>query len=73
MGVRLRDTEYRLLVTEYRSLIRRGGLPALKATMQLVGVDCGPVRLPLRALSASAVDELRRQLEEIGFFDWGRG
>ncbi len=53
--------------------IRRGGLPALKATMQLVGVDCGPVRLPLRALSASAVEELRRQLEEIGFFDWARG
>jgi N-acetylneuraminate lyase len=53
--------------------IRRGGLPALKATMQLIGVDCGPVRLPLRTLSPSAVDELRSQLEEIGFFDWGRG
>ena len=52
--------------------IRRGGLPALKATMQLIGVDCGPVRLPLRALSASAVEDLRRELEEVGFFDWGR-
>jgi N-acetylneuraminate lyase len=52
--------------------LRRGGLPALKATMQLVGIDCGPARLPLRALSPAAVEVLRRDLEEIGFFDWGR-
>jgi N-acetylneuraminate lyase len=53
--------------------MRHGGLPALKATMTLIGVDCGPVRLPLRTLSPSAVDALRRDLEGIGFFDWGRG
>jgi N-acetylneuraminate lyase len=53
--------------------IRRGGLPAFKATMQLIGVDCGPVRLPLRTLSSSAAEALRVELEGIGFFDWGRG
>jgi len=53
--------------------LRHGGLPAFKATMRLVGVDCGPVRLPLRALSPGAVEALRAELEEIGFFDWGRG
>ena len=52
--------------------VRHGGLPGLKATMQLVGVDCGPVRLPLHALSPGAVEALRSDLEEIGFFDWGR-
>ena len=52
--------------------LRRGGLPALKATMQLIGVDCGPTRLPLRLLAPTAVEGLRRDLEEMGFFDWGR-
>lgn len=52
--------------------VRRGGLAALKATMPLVGADCGPVRLPLRTLSPSAIDELRGELEDIGFFDWAR-
>jgi N-acetylneuraminate lyase len=52
--------------------LRRGGLPALKATMRLVGVDCGPVRLPLRALPPAAIAGLRDELEEIGFFDWAR-
>jgi N-acetylneuraminate lyase len=51
---------------------RRGGLSALKATMQLVGADCGPVRLPLRTPSPAAIEELRGELEGIGFFDWAR-
>ena len=52
--------------------VRRGGLSAVKATMQLVGAGCGPVRLPLRTLSSAAIDELRGELEGIGFFDWAR-
>jgi N-acetylneuraminate lyase len=51
---------------------RRGGLSAQKVTMQLVGADCGPVRLPLRTLSPTAIDGLRSELEGIGFFDWAR-
>ena len=33
--------------------VKYGGLPAMKALMRLHGVECGPVRLPLRALTAA--------------------
>ena len=46
--------------------------PAIKAVMQLVGVDCGPFRLPLQTLTAGEVGALKEDLERIGFFDWGR-
>ena len=52
--------------------IRHGGLPAFKATMDLLGLDCGPPLAPLRALSEDEVAMLRADLEGIGFFDWGR-
>jgi N-acetylneuraminate lyase len=38
--------------------------------MGLLGVDCGPVRLPLRALTPEQIAELRRRLDAAGFFDW---
>jgi len=44
--------------------------PALKATMRLVGVDCGPPRLPLEPLAASAVEALERDLRATGLFEW---
>jgi N-acetylneuraminate lyase len=47
---------------------RSGGLPAGKAIMKLVGLDCGPVRLPLTSLDAAQQEKLRQQLEAIGFF-----
>lgn len=46
-----------------------GGLPAGKAVMKLVGLDCGPPRLPQRDLSARRCEELREELERIGFFE----
>lgn len=46
-----------------------GGLPAGKAIMSLVGIDCGPVRPPLRSLSPETQALLRTELEEIGFFE----
>ena len=49
---------------------RHGGLPAGKAMMKLIGVDCGPVRLPLRSLSAAAEGALRADLERLGFFSY---
>lgn len=49
---------------------RYGGLVAGKAIMKLIGVDCGPVRLPLRAISAADETKLRADLEKIGFFDY---
>jgi N-acetylneuraminate lyase len=50
-------------------MIRHGGLPAGKAMMPLVGIDCGPVRLPLVDLDAARRDALRRDLAALGFPD----
>jgi len=41
-----------------------------KAVMELVGVDCGPPRLPVRALSRQECDALRNRLEGVTFFDY---
>ena len=46
---------------------RRGGLPAAKAMMKLVGLDCGPARAPLQNLSSDAFASLTRELEAAGF------
>ncbi|HEX2860218.1 MAG TPA: dihydrodipicolinate synthase family protein [Lacunisphaera sp.] len=49
---------------------RLGGLPAGKAIMKLIGVDCGPVRLPLRALHPAEESALRAGLDACGFFEY---
>jgi N-acetylneuraminate lyase len=41
---------------------------ASKAMMKLVGVDCGPPRLPLRPMSAAETCELHRRLQGIDGF-----
>jgi N-acetylneuraminate lyase len=46
---------------------RHGGLPAGKAMMGMVGIDCGPVRPPLRNLSPGELEALRRELQQTGF------
>jgi N-acetylneuraminate lyase len=51
-------------------MIRHGNLPAFKAAMGFLGIDCGASRRPLVPLDASALASLRKELEEIGFFDW---
>lgn len=51
-------------------MIRFGGQPAGKAIMKLTGIDCGPVRLPMRALPAAREPELRAALEAQGFFEF---
>jgi N-acetylneuraminate lyase len=51
---------------------RYRGQPGFKAIMGLLGKDCGPNRLPLRALSDAENKQLRVDLEQIGFFSWGR-
>jgi N-acetylneuraminate lyase len=47
-----------------------GGQPAGKAIMRLTGIDCGPVRLPMRTLSEAQTKVLRAQLEAVGFFEF---
>ncbi|MSU24872.1 MAG: dihydrodipicolinate synthetase [Opitutus sp.] len=49
---------------------RFGGQPAGKAIMKLIGIDCGPVRLPMRVLTAAQEGELRAALEAQGFFEF---
>jgi len=46
---------------------RRGGLPAGKAMMKMIGLDCGPVRAPLQNLSPEALGLLARELDHVGF------
>lgn len=45
---------------------------ALKAMMAVIGLDCGPVRLPQVSLTPNQIQQLHMKMEEIGFFDWGR-
>lgn len=51
-------------------LQNHGGLAAGKAVMALIGVDCGPTRLPLRSVSPEKQTAMRAELEAIGFFDY---
>ena len=45
-------------------------LAASKALMTMLGVDCGPVRLPLAQPDAATLATLRARLTEIGFFEF---
>lgn len=50
--------------------LRRHDFPAAtKAAMKLIGVDCGPGRLPLRNLTEAETASLRAELERAGLFD----
>lgn len=50
--------------------VRYGYMAAAKATMQMLGVDVGPARLPNTSLDAAQATTLRAELETLGFFDW---
>ncbi len=45
---------------------------AMKELLKMIGLDCGPCRLPHPPLSGAEADQLRKKLEKIGYFDWGR-
>ncbi len=47
-------------------------LPAIKAMMKIIGLDCGPMRLPHESLPESKIGDLKTAMSAIGFFDWGR-
>jgi N-acetylneuraminate lyase len=51
-------------------LLKHGVLRTGKATLAMVGVDCGPTRAPVPPLTADEVATVRRAYERIGFFDW---
>ncbi len=50
------------------AIIEQQPMPALKATMALAGVDCGPTRLPLRPLDEAQRAALERDLRAADFF-----
>jgi N-acetylneuraminate lyase len=50
-------------------LLRFGGLPAGKALMKRIGIDCGPVRPPLRSLRPEDECRFFAELEKAGFFE----
>jgi N-acetylneuraminate lyase len=56
-----------------RILASFGYMGAAKALMKMLGVDVGPARLPNGNPSAEQVGELRRQLDEAGFWEWIAG
>lgn len=49
---------------------RFGGLPAMKAAMAFVGIDCGPCRPPLWTLDVIHGETLRADLDQLGFFEF---
>lgn len=59
-----------LSIEMVRILCRYRIHPALKAAMKLIGLDCGPNRLPLVTLTGDESQAMKKDLNGIGFFDW---
>ena len=47
-----------------------GYMGAAKAVMGMLDVPVGPPRLPNGSLTAEQIQQLRGQLDSLGFFDW---
>lgn len=52
-----------------RTILKYGGLAALKFTTSLVGVDCGPTRPPVAPLTEEDKRKLRSELIEGGYLE----
>lgn len=46
------------------------GRSSLKVMMQMVGIDCGPVRRPIDPASPDQIMALRKRLDTMGWFEW---
>lgn len=55
-----------------RTIVEIGGRAGLKATMSLVGADCGYSRLPTHACDRATRAKLKVELEKIGFFEFAQ-
>jgi N-acetylneuraminate lyase len=59
-----------LLATEaIQSMVRAGGLPGIQGVLRISGIDCGPMRLPLRALYRTSLEALREELDALEYFN----
>jgi N-acetylneuraminate lyase len=59
-----------VLMVECFKRANPSSLACSKAIMRMIGLDCGPVRPPLRSLNDQEYDSLRADLERIGFFEF---
>jgi N-acetylneuraminate lyase len=59
-----------MAVTMVRTIVRYRAHAGLKGTMALLGLDCGPNRLPIVALTPEELAAMRQELDAIGFFQW---
>jgi N-acetylneuraminate lyase len=50
--------------------IKYGPLPAFKSILKIVGLDCGPTRLPLVKLTEEEFNSLKIELESLGLNQW---
>lgn len=48
----------------------RGNIVGGKRIMKFLGLDCGPNRLPLQTITEEEEKLMKKELEEIGFFNW---
>lgn len=61
-----------LSVEMVRTFYRYRSQPGFKGVMKLIGLDCGPNRLPLETLRPEELEAMKKELDAIGFFDWAR-
>lgn len=66
-AVRLEQSRSQAIV---RAFVPYGARGAQKAIMKMIGIDCGPSRLPIGSLTASQYEALESELRRIGFFEW---
>jgi N-acetylneuraminate lyase len=64
-----RELQY-LSVRMIRVCYKYRGLPAFKSVLKLAGLDCGPTRLPLEALSTEEFNSFKTELEVTGLREW---
>ena len=48
----------------------RGNIVGGKRIMKFLGIDCGPNRLPLQTISKKEEEKIKRELDQIGFFNF---
>ncbi len=46
------------------------GRAGLKGMMSITGIDCGPQRLPIANATPAQLTQLKKEMDEIGFFEW---
>jgi len=44
-------------------------LPAMKAMMALIGLDCGPLRLPMATLTEEQQARLKKEIDGLNFWN----